>query len=111
MAIETVWTFDGNGNWTDATSWSGGEPVDESYDVIIDDGSTAVTVTLSQSRSIAGLEIGPDDALVVESQPGVPTTLNVLSGIANEGNIDVLGGSDATEVVPFVVEIGDVSWE
>ena len=62
-AQTSTWTSDGDGNWTDATNWNNGEPNGVTFDAIIDDGDSAVTVTLDQMRSIGNLTIGGDDAL------------------------------------------------
>ena len=63
IAQTTTWTFDGDGNWTDATNWDNGEPDGVTFDAIIDDGDSAVTVTLDVDRLIGDLTIGGDDAL------------------------------------------------
>lgn len=81
-AVDTTWTFNGDGLWTDASNWDNGEPVDDTFDVFIDDGDTAVNVTLNTSRTIGSLSLGSDDTLTVENGP-----LTSANGFANDGSL------------------------
>jgi hypothetical protein len=82
FAVDTTWIFNGDGLWTDAGNWNNGEPVDETFDVFIDDGGTAVTVTLDMSRTIGSLSLGAGDTLTLGNV--VLTSANVF---ANDGSI------------------------
>ena len=62
-AVDTTWTFNGNGNWNVAANWSAGDPNNSTFNVFIDDGDSAVTVTLNVGRTIGNLTIGADDTL------------------------------------------------
>src|SRR3954465_9744244 len=62
-AVNNTWTFNGNGNWNDGPKWSLGIPA-EGVTAVIDDGDTAVTVTLDSSHSIDGLSLGSNDTLL-----------------------------------------------
>src|SRR5687768_3702978 len=57
-AVDTMWNFDGDGNWAEAAKWSNGQPIDETFSVFIDDGDSNVAVTLNASRTIGGLTLG-----------------------------------------------------
>ena len=62
---DTTWTFNGDGNWNDSGAWDNGEPADATYNAFIDDGDTAVTVSLNVSRTIGDLTIGNDDQVTI----------------------------------------------
>jgi hypothetical protein len=90
LALDTTWTFDGDGDWTEASKWNNGEPIDSTYSVFIDDGDSAVSVTLDTSRTIGSLALGVDDILMVQSPPFTPVTF-VSNGLTSDGSIFVTG--------------------
>src|SRR4051812_5181829 len=85
MAITNTWTFNGNGNWNDGPKWSLGIPA-EGVTAVIDDGDTAVTVTLDTSHSIDALSLGSDDTLLVDSS-NTSVTLTSANAFTNSGTI------------------------
>jgi hypothetical protein len=87
-AIDSTWIFNGNGNWSDSVNWSNGEPTDETYNVLIDDGDSAVRVTLNQSRTIGSLTISEGDLLYLDAGTGI-VDLTVIGGILNHGSLYV----------------------
>jgi hypothetical protein len=93
VGIDTTWVFDGDGNWTQSEKWSNGEPIDNSFNVHIDDGDSAVTVTLNASRTIGGLEIGMNDALRIEALSFPRVQLTVANGFVNDATIVLTGTS------------------
>lgn len=93
LAVDTTWFFDGSGNWTESAKWSAGEPIDDTYNVLIDDGSTAVTVTLNESRMIGRLALGTDDWLRIEAVAANDVTLSSESDFTNDGQIGLIGAS------------------
>src|SRR5215212_1293263 len=73
-ALNNTWTFNGNGNWDDGPKWSLGIPADGSSTIaLIDDGDTAVTVTLDTSHTIGELSLGIDDTLLIQSNSNSAT--------------------------------------
>jgi hypothetical protein len=64
FAVDTSWTLNGNGLWNVPGNWNSGEPVNNTFNVFIDDGDSAVTVTLNVGRTIGNLTIGADDTLL-----------------------------------------------
>jgi len=97
-AIDATWIFNGNGNWTDdpATHWSGGvDPNNNTFNVFIDDGDSAVTVSVNASRTIGNLTIGANDAVGV---------LNFFdfqidgSNVANSGVITITSNNNDTDL-------------
>ena len=92
-AVDTTWTFNGDGNWTEAAKWSAGEPNSDTFNVFIDDGDTAVTVTLNASRTIGSLSLGTDDTLQVENPFTSNQTLTSANGFNNDGSILLTGTS------------------
>jgi hypothetical protein len=86
-ATDTIWTYNGSGNWTDATKWSNGEPNDSTVNAFIDDGDTAATVTLNTSRTVGSLSLGLDDILRIESTSTGGAHLTSANGFTNNGTI------------------------
>jgi hypothetical protein len=62
-AVDTTWTFNGNGNWNVPANWSAGVPSNSTFNAFIDDGDSAVTVTLNVNNAVGNLSIGSDDTL------------------------------------------------
>jgi hypothetical protein len=90
LAVNNVWTFDGDGNWSESGKWSLGVPADGGVDnAIIDDGSTAVIVTLDASRSVGSLTLGSDDTLLIQSTFNNSVSLQSNSSFTNAGTINV----------------------
>jgi hypothetical protein len=85
LADDTTWTFNGDGNWTEVAKWSAGEPINDTFNVIIDDGSTPVVVTLNVSRTIGSLSLGMDDTLKLDTLTSASQTLTSASGFTNDG--------------------------
>src|SRR6478752_1585214 len=104
----TTWTFNGDGLWTDAANWSNGEPVDSTFDVLIDDGDTPVTVTLGASRTISTLALGTDDTLRIEAPSSGNIALTSANGFANAGRI-VVANSTAGQVASLVIQSGTLT--
>ena len=92
-ATDTTWTFNGNGNWTDAAKWSNGEPNSNLFNVFIDDGDTPVAVTLNTMRTIGTLALGADDTLTMQTTTSVLQTLTTGSGFVNDGSIQLTSTS------------------
>ncbi len=98
-AIDTIWTFNGDGNWTDAANWSNGQPINDTYNVFIDDGDTAVTVTLNTSRTMGSLTLGSDDTLQIQNLSTATLTLTSANGFTNDGSILLMAtGTGATSL-------------
>lgn len=89
-AIDTTWVSNSSGNWTDATRWSNGVPVNGSFNVFIDDGDSAVTVTLNESKAIGSLTVGINDKLKLKEgvYPNSFVELASSHGIVNSGTIE-----------------------
>src|SRR6185503_16393353 len=66
-ATDTTWIYNGSGAWNEPAKWSNGEPVDVSYNAVIDDGDSAASVNLYSSRAIGSLQIGSNDWLTVDA--------------------------------------------
>jgi hypothetical protein len=93
-AVDTTWTLDGDGFWHEPANWDNGFPADDTFDAVIDDGDTAVTVTLFGFGTVGTLELGTDDTLIILPQFGqFPTAgLSSANGFTNDGTI-VLSGT------------------
>jgi hypothetical protein len=89
-AVDTTWTFNGDGNWATPANWSAGEPNISTFTAIIDDGDSAVTVTLNASRTIGALILGADDAVRIENTAAA-TTLTLANGFINDGSLLLSG--------------------
>lgn len=63
QAVDTTWTFNGDGNWNVPGNWSAGVPNNNTFNAFIDDGDTAVTVNFNVNTTIGTLSIGADDEL------------------------------------------------
>jgi hypothetical protein len=92
-AIDTTWTLNGSGQWTDEVNWSNGQPLDSTYDALIDDGDSAAEVVLTATRNINTLRIGSNDSLRIESATNTDVNLTAINGIVNEGVITLTGTS------------------
>jgi len=102
-AVDTTWTFDGDGNWTDAANWDNGEPTNNTFDVFIDDGDTAVTVLLNVVRTINNLTLGDDDELSLTNG----TDINIQGDLFNDGTLSLNSTASFTDLV--VSGDGDLS--
>jgi len=81
-----TWT-DGNGNWSNASSWSpsGGPPNSATANACITDGSSAVL--LNTSETVANLQLGYGNTLKVYDSNG--TGISLTAGtITNSGNFN-----------------------
>jgi hypothetical protein len=96
LATDTTWTFNGDGNWTDAAKWSNGEPNSNLFNVFIDDGDTPVTVTLGTTRTIGTLALGSDDTLTLQTTTSATQTLTASAGFVNDGSIQLTSTSSGT---------------
>lgn len=65
QATDTTWTYNGDGNWTTPANWDNGEPATVTYNAFVDDGDTAVTVTVNADRAVGNLSIGSDDRVII----------------------------------------------
>jgi hypothetical protein len=90
LAVDNTWTFDGDGNWSDAGNWSLNIPADGGVDALIDDGDTAVTVTMDASRTVNSLTLGSNDTLLIQSGAN-SVTLTSSASFTNAGTINVTG--------------------
>lgn len=103
VGANTTWTFNGSGGWEDSAKWSNGAPVNSTFDVAIDDGDSAATVTLDTvSRTINSLTLGTDDAVVVrESSSLLSAALTVANGFTNSGTIRLAGSNTNIALTSF----------
>lgn len=90
-ATDTTWTFNGDGNWTETAKWSNGEPNSSSFNVFIDDGDSAVTVTLNATRTIGSISLGVDDTLTLQTLGSTTQTVTSANGFTNDGSILLTG--------------------
>src|SRR5688572_5945577 len=88
-AVDTTWTFNGDGNWGVPANWSNGEPTNGTFNVFIDDGDSAVTVQLNGNRGIGNLTVGSNDTLRLSDTFDLSIT---GSTVTNNGVIAVIGG-------------------
>jgi hypothetical protein len=79
----STWTSNNNGVWSNAANWDNGSPNSAAVNAVIDDGDSAVTVTLDGSRVINHLTLGADDTLSFNNL----TTLSVAGDVLNNGLI------------------------
>ncbi len=91
FALDNTWTFNGNGNWDEGGKWSLGIPAEGSINAIIDDGDSAVTVTLDSSHSVDSLSLGSNDTLLIQSTSASSVTLTSNTSFTNAGTINVTG--------------------
>ena len=96
QAVDTTWVLNSDGVWSNAAAWDNGQPTSTAFNVFIDDGDSAVTVTLDASRSIGNLSLGPDDALVIDD--GFVFTF--AGDVANDGVISLAASGNPTEFYP-----------
>src|SRR5207247_160741 len=83
--------FNGDGVWSGAGNWSPAIVPDGSgFDVTIDDGDSAVTVTLDGSRTIHTLTMGANDTLDIQATAS-SVSLSSTNGFTNGGNIFLTG--------------------
>src|SRR5215831_155980 len=86
----------GNGNWTDAGSWSNGVPQNDAtntYTALVDGGNPAASqVTIDSSVTIAALQTDVGDQVIV-----APTGALTVTGptISNAGQITLQGSSSS----------------
>jgi hypothetical protein len=90
MSANNTWTFNGNGNWDEGFRWSLGIPAEGGVTAIIDDGDSAVTVTLDSSHSIDALSLGSNDTLLLDSSNN-SVTLTSAGSFTNSGTIRFTG--------------------
>ncbi|MBI1370019.1 MAG: choice-of-anchor D domain-containing protein [Planctomycetes bacterium] len=95
MAVDSTWTFNGDGNWNTGANWDNGEPINNTFNAIIDDGDTAVTVFLNVSRTINNLTIGSDDQLTFNNAQ----SLTIAGDVTNNGTILLNSVGNATELI------------
>ncbi|QNN22838.1 choice-of-anchor D domain-containing protein [Planctomycetales bacterium ZRK34] len=93
-AVDTTWTFDGDGDWTEAANWDNGQPINNTFDVFIDDGDTAVTVFLSVNPTINDITIGADDELSFSNG----ADLFVQGDVFNDGLISLNSTGSFTDL-------------
>ncbi len=93
-AQTSTWTNNGDGLFSNATNWDNGSPNNSSTNAIIDDGDSAVIVTLDASRTIKDLTIGPDDSLLINNN----TSLSVAGNIDNSGLVQLNSLGNTTSV-------------
>jgi hypothetical protein len=99
-AIDTTWTSNNSGSWLSAGNWDNGEPNNDTYNAIIDDGDSAVSVTLNNAaRTVGSVAIGADDTLAIQSisNPATDGYLTVTNGFNNSGTL-VLNANGADSV-------------
>jgi hypothetical protein len=64
FATDNMWIANANGNWSDATKWDvNGVPNTVGENAIIDDGDTAVTVTVDGTFTLGNLTVGSNDTI------------------------------------------------
>ncbi len=85
QAQTSTWTNNGDGLFSNAANWDNGSPNGATFDAIIDDGDTAVSVTLDVSRTLNNLTLGADDSLFFNNN----TALTLAGNIANNGLIQL----------------------
>jgi hypothetical protein len=96
-AVDATWIFNGDGNWTDdpLTHWSGGvDPNSNLFDVFINDGNSAVTVSLNVDRTIGDLTIDADDAMSVLNNQNFQIDGNLM----NSGLLTVSAANNDTDI-------------
>ena len=94
-AQTSTWTNNGDGLFSNAANWDNGSPNGATFDAIIDDGDSAVTVTLDASRTLNNLTLGADDALLFNNN----TSLTLAGDIANNGLIQLNSLGNTTSVI------------
>jgi hypothetical protein len=106
-AVDTTWTLNGNGNWNVGANWSGGVvPNNNTFDVFIDDGDSAVTVTLNLNTTIGTLSIGANDALSFADT----FDLTVAGGsVVNNGVISLNATSASNTDFNFIAAVTTLS--
>ena len=85
QAQTSTWINNGDGLFSNAANWDNGSPNGASFNAIIDDGDSAVTVTLDSSRTVANLTLGADDSLLLNNN----TALTVAGDVTNNGLIQL----------------------
>jgi hypothetical protein len=108
QAIETVWSYNGNGNWHEAEKWSNGTPIDPTFNATIDDDDAAATVTLNISASVGNLLIGQDDSLRIRSDSAETAVLNVFQNVENHGSL-ALGSTFQGNGAELSIEAGGLT--
>jgi hypothetical protein len=105
-AVDNVWSFDGNGNWDEGAKWSLSIPAEGAgITAVIDDGDTAVTVTLDSSHSVDALSLGSNDTLLIESGAS-SVALTSGTSFTNAGTINVTG-TDVQATILQLSTVGD----
>ncbi len=84
-AQTSTWTNNSGGLFSNAANWDNGSPSGAAFDAIIDDGDSAVSVTLDVTRTINDLTMGPDDSLLFNNN----TSLTVTGDVSNNGLIQL----------------------
>jgi hypothetical protein len=109
-AVTTTWTFNGSGNWNEAAKWSNGVPDGNTFDVVIDDGDSAATISLDSSRAINSLSLGNNDTLFIShSSTASFKTLTVANGFTNSGTIRLSGTGAGFPFSALVVTNGTLT--
>ncbi len=103
VAVNTTWTFNGDGNWTEPAKWSAGEPTNNTFDVFIDDDvpddeidDIDVTVTLSDFRTVGSLTIDAGDALRIHNTSSAMRGLTSARSISNDGSFLLASPNNVT---------------
>ena len=90
--------FDGGGdgtNWTDPLNWDTGEPVNVTFDAVIDGlALSPFDVLLTADRIIGNLTVGDEDILRLSNT----TDLEVGTQINNVGTIRIIAGGSTTSL-------------
>ena len=96
QSIDTMWTWDGDGNWTTAVCWDNGVPAGSDYNVFIDDNNVAydVTVTLDTTATIGDLTIYGGDVLLIPNS----RALVVDGDISNGGEVRLNATTASTDL-------------
>lgn len=92
QAQTSTWTNDSGGLFSNAANWDNGSPNGPGFNAIIDDGDSAVAVTLDGSRTINHLTIGADDSLLFQNN----ITLTVAGNVTNDGLIQLNSVGNST---------------
>jgi hypothetical protein len=90
------WKVDANGNWETASNWSTGT-VPGAGDVAVINRSVPVTVTMGSTDTVAGIQTGTGQTLLVAGG----ANLTITSAVTDNGTIELQPNASGSVVVPF----------
>jgi hypothetical protein len=109
VALDNTWIFNGDGNWDDGPKWSFGIPAQGAgVTAVIDDGDTAVTVTMDTSHSIDALSLDTDDTLLIQANSS-NVTLTSANGFTNNGTIRLTSVGSGGGIASLSVSSGTLT--